>query len=118
MRTHALLVINEHPAALSVFQSVCAMFVVGDETMLREMLARVPILIAAGAPERDLVKILSADSKTADALAPLVVALRRLAGEPVRAPAEVLEVAADICKNIEEAKRLGAGRGTHKRNHS
>ena len=114
MRTHALLVLNEHPAALSVFQSVCAMFVVGNEAMLREMLARVPILIAAGAPERDLVEILSADSKTADALGPLVVALRRLAGEPVRAPAEVLEVAADVCKDIEEAKRLRARRGTRK----
>ena len=117
-RTHALLAMNERPAALSVFQSVCAKFVVGNEAMLREMLARVPILIAAGALERDLVEILSADSKTADALAPLVVALRQLAGEAVRAPAEVLEVAADICKNIEEAKRLGAGRGAHKRSHS
>ena len=63
MRTHALLVRNEHPAALSVFQSVCAMFVVGNEAMLREMLAHVPILIAAGAPERDLVEILSADKQ-------------------------------------------------------
>ena len=118
MRTHALLVLNEHLAALSVFRSVYAMFVVGNEEMLREMLARVPILIAAGASERDLVEILSADSKTADALAPLVVALRRLAGEPVRAPAEVLEVAADICKNIEEAKRLRARPGTRKGNGS
>ena len=114
MRTHALLVLNEHPEALSVFQSVCAMFVVGNETMLREMLSRVPVLIAAGALERDLVEILSADSKTADALAPLVVALRRLAGEPVRASAEVLEVAADVCKDIEEAKRLRARRGARK----
>ena len=118
MRTHALLVLNDHPVALSVFRSVCAMFVVGNEAMLREMLARVPILIAAGAPERDLVEILSADSKTADAMAPLVVALRRLAGEPVRAPAEVLEVADDIRKNIEEAKRFGAGRKARKREHS
>lgn len=114
MRTHALLVLNERPAAMSVFQSVCAMFVVGNETMLREMLAGVPILIAAGAPERDLVEILSANSKTADALAPLVVALRRLAGEPVRAPAEVLEVAADVSRAIAEAKRLHARRGARK----
>ena len=118
MRTYALLVLNEQSAALCVFRSVCAMFVVGNEVKLREMLARVPILIAAGAPERDLVEILSADSKTADALAPLVVALRRLAGEPVRAPAEVLEVADDIRKNIEEAKRFGAGRKARKREHS
>ena len=109
LRTHALLALGEHPAALSVFQSVCAMFVVGNEEMLREMLVRVPILIAAGAPERDLVDILSADSKTADALAPLVVALRRLAGEPVRAAAEVIEVAADVFKVIREAKRLRSG---------
>ncbi len=114
MRMHALFVLNEHPAALSVFQSVCDMFVVGNETMLRDMLARVPILIAAGARERDLVEILSANSKIAEALAPLVVALRRLAGEPVRAPAEVFEVAADVCKDIEEAKRRGAGRGMRK----
>ena len=114
MRTHALLVMNERPAALSVFRSVCAMFVVGNEAMLREVLARVPVLIAAGAPERDLVEILSADNKTADALAPLVVALRRLAGEPVRAPAEVLEVAADVCKDVEEVKRLRAGREARK----
>ena len=114
MRTLALLVLDAHAAALSAFQSVCAMFVVGNEAMLREMLARVPILIAAGAPERDLIEVLSADSQTADALAPLVVALRRLAGEPVRAPAEVLEVAADVCKDIEEAKRLRARRGARK----
>ena len=114
MRTHALLVLNERPAALSVFQSVCAMFVVGNETMLREMLDGVPILIAAGAPERDLVEILSADSNTADALAPLVVALRHLAGEPARAPAEVIEVAADVSKAIEEAKCLHARRGARK----
>ena len=111
MRTHALFVQKEHPPALIVFKSVCAMFVVGDERMLREMLVRVPILIAAGASERDLVRILSEDSKTAAALKPLVVALRQLAGESVRASAEVLEVAADVRKRIETAKRHGAGRG-------
>ena len=110
IRTHALIVQKEHAAALSVFHSVCATFVVGNEPMLREMLARVPILIAAGASERDLVRILAADSRKADALAPLVVALGRLAGEPVRASAEVLAVADDVRERIEEAKRREAGR--------
>ena len=109
IRAHALIVQGEHAAALDVFQSVCAMFVVGNEPMLREMLARVPVLIAAGAPERDLVEILAADSRRADALAPLVVALRRLAGEPVRASAEVLAVADDVRERIEAAKRREAG---------
>ena len=114
IRVHALLVQKEYPAALSAFQSVCAMFVVGSETMLREMLVQVPILIIHGASERDLARILSADSRNADALAPLVVALRRLAGESVRASAEVLEVAADIHTHIEAAIRRGGGLGARR----
>ena len=104
MRTHALLVQEEHQAALSVLRSVCAMFVVNNAPMLREMLVRVPTLIAAGAAARDVVEILSADRKTADAVAPLVVALRQLAGESVRASPEVLEVAADVRKRIEATR--------------
>ena len=114
MRAHALLVLKEQPAALNVFQSLCNMFVSDNETMLREMVVRVPILIAAGASERDLEKILSANSKTADALAPLIVALRQLAGKLVRASTEVLEVAADVQKYIETTKRLKAGREARK----
>ena len=110
MRTHALLVRKERLSALSVFQSVCAMFVSGNDTMLREMLTRIPILIAAGMAEHDLIKILSADQKTAGALAPLIVALRLLAGESVRASDEVREVAADVLRDIVAAKRQGTGR--------
>ena len=104
MRTHALIVQEEHQSALSVLRSVCAMFVVDDAPMLREMLARVPTLIAAGAAARDIVEILSADRKKADAVAPLVVALRQLAGESVRESAEVLEVAAAVRKRIEATR--------------
>ena len=114
IKVHALLVQKEYPAALSVFQSVCAMFVVDNATMLREMLVQIPILIIHGASERDLVKILLANSKTAAAFAPLVVALRRLAGESVRASAEVLEVATDIRTHIEAAIRRGGGREARK----
>ena len=37
----------------------------------------------------------------------MIVALRQLAGETVRAPAEVIEVAADILKHIEEKTAQG-----------
>ncbi len=104
MRTHALIVQEERQAALSVLRSVCAMFVVNNAPMLREMLARVPTVIAAGAAAGDVVEILSADRKTAAAVAPLIVALRQMTGESVRASAEVLEVAADVRKRIEEAR--------------
>ncbi|MCY4633382.1 MAG: hypothetical protein OXG04_02545 [Acidobacteria bacterium] len=106
MRTHALIVQEERQAALSMLRSVCAMFVVNNAPMLREMLARVPTVIAAGAAAGDVVEILSADRKTAAAVAPLIVALRQMAGESVRASAEVLEVAADVRKRIEETRSL------------
>ena len=102
VRAHALFARGEHRAALNAWRSVCATFV-DDPRMLREMLARVPILIGAGASARDLADILAADGKTADAVAPLIVALRQVAGQSVRAPAEVLEVAAHVRERIEAA---------------
>ena len=102
-RAQALLVLNKVPEALRAFQSACTMFVPEDETMLREMLSRMPTLIAAGARESDLAAILEADVKRAETLAPLVAALRTRAGEPVCGSAEILEVAADVCSQIEHA---------------
>lgn len=86
--------------ALDVFQSAYAVFLPDNETMMYEMLQLVPDLIANGAPERDLVDILLSRGKS-DALIPIIVALRQRAGEVVRAPVEVLEVARDINKRIE-----------------
>ena len=100
VRTKALLVQEKHRAAMDTFRSAHAMFVPGNETMMREMLWLVPDLIAVGASERDLVEILSSDKAKSDTLLPLVVALRQRAGEVVREPAEVLEVAEDIRARI------------------
>ena len=101
VRTRALLVQEKDRAAMDVFRSAYTMFVPSNKTMMREMLRLVPDLIAAGASERDLVEILSSDKAKSDTLSPLVVALRQRNGEEVRAPAEVLEVAADIRERIE-----------------
>ena len=105
LRAKAFLVQENRSAAVEAFRAVYALFVPGKEAMMREMLARVPGLIAVGASEHDLLEVLSADRQKADTLAPLVVALRQLAGESVRAPAEVLEVAADVRERIEAQKR-------------
>ena len=106
MRVHmqALLVHENVQAAVDVFQSFYEAFVPGNETMMRQILELVPDLIAAGAAGQDLVEILSSDDTKAATLTPLLVALRQYAGEPVREPAEVLEVAADIRKRIQERK--------------
>ena len=104
VRTKALVVQEKYGAAMDDFQSIYAMFDPGKETMLHDMLRFVPDLIAAGASEHEFVEILSSDKAKSDVLLPLVVALRQRIGEEVYAPAEVLEVAADIHKRI-EAKR-------------
>ena len=101
VRTRALFLLERHTAAVDLFRSVYAAFVPSEKTMVGEMLAQVPNLIAAGASERDLVAVLSSDSEKANKLVPLVVALRQRAGEVVREPAEVLEIATDIHRLIE-----------------
>ena len=100
--TKALLGQEKRPAAMDAFRSMYAAFVPGNETMMRKMMWRVINLIASGVSDRDLVEILSEDEEKATTLAPLIIALRQRMGEDVRAPAEVLEVAADIRELIEE----------------
>ena len=105
MRTKALLVQGEHSAAMDTFRSVYAGFVSGNEAGMGMMVEDVTSLITLGASERELIEIISSDEEKAATLAPLVIALRRRTGEDVRAPAEVLEVAEDIIRRIEERKR-------------
>ncbi len=95
----ALLLKNRRRMAMDVFRSAYAVFVPDNEMMMSEMLQLVPELIANGVLARDLVEILSGGKS--DALVPLIVALRQRAGEVVRVPVEVFEVAADINKRIE-----------------
>ncbi len=101
VRALVLMVQKKSRGALEAFRSAYAAFPLNNEVTMREMQEIVPELIAHGASECDLVEILSSDKEKLDALVPLIVALLQRAGEEVRAPVEVLEVAADICKNIE-----------------
>ena len=103
--------IQGHPEiAADVLQFVYMLFVPGERTMI-EMMQRIVLdIIVAGAPAHDLVEILSSDAMKASALTPLVIALIQYAGEAVRAPGEVLEVAADIRGRIGE--RMAGGSGT------
>ncbi len=101
LRTKTLVVQQQYPDAMNVLESVYAAFDPSAEAMMLEMIARVLDLVANGASESGLVEIFSGDSQKADALLPLIVALRQRAGETVRAPVEALEVAADIHKMIE-----------------
>ena len=93
---------RETAAAVDAFRSACALCPAGDQVTVGCMVRLAINFIAAGASERDLVEILSRDPGKARALEPLIVALRQRTGEAVRAPAEMLEVAADIRKRIED----------------
>ena len=101
MRAFALLVQEKYRDAMEAFRSAHAAFPLNNEAAMREMQEIVPNFIAIGALERDLIEILSSDKEKADALVPLIVALRLRASEDVRAPVEVLEVAKDINKDID-----------------
>ncbi len=101
LRTKILVVLQRYPDAMIELDSLYGAFDPNVETMMLEMIGRVLNLVANGVSESDLVEIFSHDKEKADALLPLIVALRQRAGETVRAPAEALEVAADIHKMIE-----------------
>ena len=99
-RTEALLALNSCPAAIDVFCKIYASLIPGNRTMMRDVGVLAIDMIAAGASVPHLIEILSSDKAKADTLKPLVVALRELAGDSVHAPAEILDVAADIRKAI------------------
>jgi len=58
-------------------------------------------LVGSGVPATAIVEILEGDKSKSDEFAPLVVALRQLGGDEVRASTEVLEVAADVLGHLE-----------------
>ncbi len=96
VRTQALQICGRQDLAMDTFRVVYAEFQPGSDSMMREMQVQVLDLIANGASVHDLVEILETDTNKSETLAPLVCALHQLAGKLVRAPAEVLAVAADL----------------------
>ena len=102
-RALALAVQNDHRASIDSFRAAYARFAVDADATTREMVRLVSGLVAAGASPRDLLAVLSSDTGKAARLRPLVVALHELAGDPVRAPREIKEVAADILERFREA---------------
>ena len=97
-RSLALAARKDHRASLDSFQAAYAAFPGNDESTTREMLNLVIGLVARGSPPRKLLAVLSGDPAKSAGLRPLVVALQELAGDSVRAPREIVEVAADVAE--------------------
>ena len=101
-RTWALLNEEKQSSATDLFRTIYMAFDAENEAMMSAMQSGVSRAIGLGASERTFLDILLSDEQKAETLAPLVVALCIRLGEKVRAPAEVLEVAEDIIRVIEE----------------
>ena len=103
-----VLAVQHDASAVGAFRSAYTGFPTGGNQFATGSMIRLVLnLIAVGAPESDLVDVLSSDNSKSRLLAPLIAALRERCGEVVRAPTEVLEVAADIRKRIEEKAAKG-----------
>ena len=99
--------VQRDAAATTAFRAALACFPEGNEIMTRLMIRLVLNLVAVGAREDQLAEVLAGDRKKSRSIAPLVTALRERRGESVRAPAEVLEVAADIRRALDEKSAKG-----------
>ena len=104
LRMSSLLAQGNHASAVDAFCSFYAAFLPDNETMVPELVDAVATLVAAGVPEREIIAILRSEPRKETVVAPLIIALRQRDGETVRAPAEVLEVAADVRQRIDETE--------------
>ena len=101
------LTVRQDAGALDAFRAAYAIYPTNNEVSTRGMIRVVLNLVAVGARESDLAKILLNDKVKSRAIAPLVAALCERTGETVRAPVEVLDVAADIQKDLEDKSAKG-----------
>ena len=96
LRAKALLRQGAPDAAVAAFRAAYDAFAPDNSGMMREVQTLVPELVAGGLPAAELTEALVSHRTKAEALRPLVAALRLEAGEAVREPAEVVEIAKDI----------------------
>ncbi len=101
-RAKALIALGRTASVMDTLWSLVGRFVSESQPMVEAMLEHVPELIILGVPSGEMVQVLSNDPQKAAALQPLVVALRQHAGEMVRVPVEVMEVAADIREVLQQ----------------
>lgn len=103
-KTKALLIQGDLPTAVDSFRSLYVFFDPSSGAKLRVIVRFVTSLVAAAVTPHTLLEILSSNDVREDALLPVVVALRQEAGETVRAPEEIREVASDILRGIQEQR--------------
>lgn len=102
------------PAAVDSFRSLYAIHNPNNETEIRVITSFVIDLIVTGVTPQILLGIFSSNGVREEALKPVIVALKQEAGETVRAPREILEVASDIRGDIQKKRASLSRNGENK----
>ena len=89
-------------AALLVFGTICSELDEGIAGMLSKFVWETMDLAALGAPPGPLADEVARAAANSDALLPLLAALRKLSGRPMRVPEEVARIADDVIETIKE----------------
>ncbi len=110
IRMKALYHKSDEDAVLALFQTIYSKFDQDNEDSMGMMQSGVVGMVAEGTSESEILNVLMSNEQKAEALAPLVVALRIRLGENVRGPTEVLEVAEDILQEIDEESNRSASK--------
>lgn len=113
MRAEALYGAGRLEEADALVRRSVAEFDPEDTESLRGVVRGLVRLVAGGAPAGTLLDLLGGNEGHAAAMQPLMVALGRLAGREVRAPAEALEVADDLVRDIEQERQRRQGLRLH-----
>ena len=96
---------SDEDAALALFQSIYSIFDQDNEDSMSLMQSGVVSMVAEGTSERTILDVLVSDEQKAKTLTPLITALRIRLGEKARAAVEVMEVAEDILREIDEESK-------------
>ena len=100
IRTHALLLREQVAEAIESFSSLYDAFETTNAVMIQDLVQIVSQLLAGGVSTGEVCRILRGNESHARAIQPLIVALESVDGQVVRAPAEVVDVAEDVQKEI------------------
>ena len=101
VRTRAHLMLRNHPAAVDTFRSAYEAYTPLNLPVMHWILKIAVDLVGSGVAAHEIVEIMAGDKAKAYEFAPLVAALRQLAGDEFAPSTEVLEVAADVRDCIE-----------------
>ena len=93
--------VGDESAAVEVFESAYLALTADNATMVHKFIRDTIDLMVDGATPSVFAEVLADAPKTSELLVPLLAALRKLAGHPMRVPEEMSQVADDVIEEIE-----------------